>query len=117
MIEDQVVEEIRETNRLLKQLMNRFDMIIEAVHKAEQEVPEYMRRFTMYYHDIIHINARYEELGIPMPLHLKDEMERSHDRMRHLIEQENSQGGTFYKIREKMDLEMGNRFKHFRRDR
>ena len=112
---DEVLKALDEQAVLLKKIVDRLDSVCLAIIRAEQEVPEYMRRFTMYFHDMVHIQARYEELGLVMPTHIRSEIERASDRMRILLDRENNQGGTFYKIREEMDKEEGNLYKHMRR--
>lgn len=83
-----------------------------AAVEAESEVPEKMRRFTMYFHDIHDIKYIYEESGQPPPPYLLREMERCDDRMRHLVEELNAQGGTFEKVRREMTKQPNNRWDH-----
>jgi hypothetical protein len=113
---DEVLKALDEQTQILKRIDEKLSAVCVTIIKAEQEVPEYMRRFTMYFHDIVHIQARYEELGLTMPPHLRSEIERASDRMKILLDRENNQGGTFYKIREEMEGAEGNKYKHFRRE-
>lgn len=103
--QEAVLEELRKLN-------SKIGLVLDAVHKAEQEVPEYMRRFTMYYHDLYHIRLAYDEKGVPPPEHIMIELERAHDRMRHILDEENNQGGTFHRIRQQMDKMEGNKYTH-----
>ena len=48
--------------------------VVNAMREAESEVPEKMRRFVMYFHDIHDMVVMYESHGIPVPTHLHREM-------------------------------------------
>ena len=94
--------------------------LLKFYRNAEQEVPEYMRRFANYMHDLHDISYMYEERGIPVPQWLQREMERCDDRMRQLLKIEHAEG-AFGKIRAGMVGDEDNRWDHskqltFRRD-
>lgn len=97
---------------VLKSIDAKLTMALRDLHSAEQEIPEYMRRFVTYYHDLMHIKWGYEEAGVPPPDHIMQESERAHDRMRLLVDRESSQGGKFHKIRQELHEEGGNRYNH-----
>lgn len=85
-----------------------------AMHEAETEVPEKMRRFTMYMHELHDIAYMYEERGIPVPPHIHREMERCDDRLRQLLKEQHTDGGTFERIRREMAGDEENRWDHNR---
>lgn len=73
-----------------------------GMHEAEKEVPEWMRRFANYYHDIVHIKGEYVTLGLPVPRWLDAEMERCHDRMNQALHDLHHDNGAFEKVRRAM---------------
>lgn len=86
-----------------------------AMGEAEAEVPEKMRRFANYFHDMVHIKGEYITLGIPCPQWLDREMERCHDRFRQVLHDLHSDGGHFEKVRRDMaEHPIGNRYDHTR---
>ncbi len=87
---------------------------IFAMHEAEAEVPEKMRRFTMYMHELHDIAYMYEERGLPVPPHIHREMERCDDRLRQLLKEQHTEGGTFEKVRREMATDEENRWDHTR---
>lgn len=111
----ELLQALDRNSEMLEKIGHKLDALSGYVEKAESEVPEYIRRFTMFYHDIVHINWRYEEMGLQVPPWIRAEMERSHDRLKHVLEAENNQGGAFHKIRQEMDKMEGNKYTHFRR--
>src|SRR5271155_3381074 len=73
-----------------------------AMGEAEKEVPEKMRRFMNYYHDVVHVKAAYVELGLRPPREIDQEMERNHDRALQILHDLHSDGGHFEKVRREM---------------
>lgn len=100
-----IARDVFEIRKLLEQLAN-------ATAEAESEMPEKMRRFVMYMHDVHDIVNIYEERGHPAPDYVKREMERCDDRYRHLLEDAHEAGGAFDKIRRDMAQRPGNRWDH-----
>lgn len=90
---------------------------ITALEKAESEIPEHMRRFMMYMHDLVHVRWAYEEKGIMIPPYIDEAIEYAHDRLRVLIDRENQQGGAFDRGRQDLLAEGGMSFRHDRRGR
>ena len=88
--------------------------IVNAMVEAESEIPEKMRRFMNYMHDLHDVKYMYEELGHPVPQHLKDELERCDDRYRQLLKIMHTDGGAFEKIRREMAKDPENRWDHTR---
>lgn len=110
-----------ETNNLLDRIAKELKTIREntskaifAMHEAEAEVPEKMRRFANYFHDIVHIKGEYVTLGLKAPAWIDREMERCDDRFRQLLEQAHTDGGTFEKVRREMAQDPNNRWDHTR---
>jgi hypothetical protein len=100
--------------RELKVMREMMSKIINYMVDAESEIPEKMRRFMNYMHDIHDIKYMYEELGHPVPQHHLRELERCDDRFRQLIAEQNAAGGTFDKVRREMAADPMNRFDHTR---
>jgi hypothetical protein len=85
-----------------------------AMHEAEGEVPEKMRRFANYFHDVVHIKGEYVALGLKAPTYVDAEMERCADRFRHLLDDLHTDGGTFEQVRRDMAERPGNVYDHTR---
>ena len=103
--------------RIARELTTIRQLVSKAVNdmvQAESEIPEKMRRFANYMHDIHHIIWTYEERGHQAPRYVKEEMERCDDRFRQLLEQQHSDGGAFEKIRREMADDPANRWNHTR---
>jgi hypothetical protein len=88
--------------------------VLTYIRDAESEIPEKMRRFMNYMHDLHDIKYMYEELGHSVPPHQLREMERCDDRFRQLMEEQNREGGTFNKVRREMASDPANRWDHTR---
>ena len=92
-------------------------MLVEVVNymrDAESEIPEKMRRFIMYMHDVHDIMNMYTEIGQPVPDYILREAERCDDRYRHLLKEGHTDGGWIEKVRRDMSKETGNRWDHSR---
>ena len=98
----------------LKTIRDGVGKALFAMHEAEAEVPEKMRRFANYFHDIVHIKGEYVTLGIQPPKWLDEEMERCHDRMRQALIELHTDGGAFEKVRRNMASDPLNRYDHTR---
>jgi chromosome segregation ATPase len=98
--------------RELKTIRELVSKLAFAVADAESEIPEKMRRFMNYMHDIHDIKYMYEELGHPVPKHHLRELERCDDRYRQLLTELHLDGGAFDKIRRKMADDPLNRWDH-----
>lgn len=86
--------------------------VTQIARDAEREVPEFMRRFANYMHDVHDIKYMYEEHGIPVPEHVMSEIRRVDDRYRQLLDALNSGGAAFEKIRREMAADDKNRWEH-----
>lgn len=73
-----------------------------AMGEAEKEIPESMRRFMNYFHDVVHVKGEYVSLGLQPPKEIDEEMERNHDRARQILHDLHTDGGAFEKVRAKM---------------
>ena len=100
--------------REMKTIRELVSKVIFYISEAESEVPEKMRRFMNYMHDLHDIKYMYEELGHVVPPHQLREMERCDDRFRQLMVEQNSEGGTFNKVRREMASDPENRWDHTR---
>jgi hypothetical protein len=86
--------------------------MVGFLRDAESEVPESLRRFANYMHDVHDIKYMYDELGQPPPKHLLDELERLDDRYRQILKAHNTDGGAIEKIRRDMAADEDNRWDH-----
>ena len=105
------LERIAREMKTMRELLSR---VINYIVDAESEVPEKMRRFMNYMHDLHDIKYMYEELGHAVPAHHLREMERCDDRFRQLVGEQNAEGGTFNKVRREMANDPENRWDHTR---
>lgn len=104
---DRIARELKSIRELVTKVANAFA-------EAESEVPEKMRRFVTYMHDIHDISYMYEERGHQVPSWILREMERCDDRFRQLIKELHLDGGTFEKVRREMAKDGDNRWDHTR---
>jgi hypothetical protein len=86
--------------------------LIGFMRDAETEVPESLRRFANYFHDLHDIKFIYEEHGQSPPKHVLDEIERLDDRYRQILKGHNTDGGAIEKIRREMAADPENRYDH-----
>lgn len=96
--EDDILAELKSINAKLTAVM-------VYMHQAEREVPEYLRRMSMYYNDLFHSKILWESHGQQMPQFLKDEVDRVHHRLEECILEETSQGGKFYEHKRRFERE------------
>jgi hypothetical protein len=88
--------------------------LIKYMREAESEVPESLRRFMNYFHDIHDVKFTYEEVGQKPPAHLLDELQRCDDRYRQVLKAMHSDGGALEKVRREMASDPENRWDHTR---
>lgn len=103
--------------RACRELTTMRQMLTKVVNymvDAESEIPEKMRRFIMYMHDVHDIVNLYHENGQIAPRYVLEEMERCDDRYRQLLEQMHTDGGIFEKVRREMAADPKNRWDHTR---
>lgn len=100
-----IAREVTTTRRLTSEL-------VRFMRDAEAEIPESLRRFANYMHDIHDIKYMYEEHGIPVPAHVRDELERLDDRYRQILKSLYTDGGALEKIRAEMAADPENRWDH-----
>lgn len=100
--------------RDIKEIRTQITQVLNAISDAESEVPEKMRRFTMYYHDVKDFVDMYHSIGTEVPAYILREIERCDDRYRHMLEDLNSDTGAFERVRQEMSQRTGNRYDHTR---
>lgn len=100
--------------RELKVIRENTGKALFAMHAAEAEIPESLRRFMNYMHDIHDVKYMYEELGHPVPGHLNDELQRCDDRYRQILKTLHTDGGALEKVRRDMAADPDNRWDHTR---
>ena len=113
-MDEQILTELNRIARELKTIRELTAVMVNQLNMAESEIPERMRRFASYMHDIHDITYMYEERGAEVPQHILREMERCDDRFRQLIKELHLDGGTFEKVRREMAADPENRWDHTR---
>lgn len=119
MAEDEVNLNDENTEQLLRRIARELGTIrmlvsqgIGALRDAEAEIPEKMRRFMNYFHDVHDIKFVYEESGHAVPDYIARELERLDDRYRQLLNEQNAEGNVFNKVRREMAADKANRWDH-----
>lgn len=105
---------LKDISRDIRELLLLVREVVRYMKEAESEVPEKMRRFIMYMHDVHDVAYMYEERGLPVPPHVLREMERCDDRYRHLIDDASADLGWLERVRSEMTQRSGNRWDHSR---
>ena len=105
---DRIAREQAETRKLIQKF------VFAMIDGAEAEIPEFMRRFANYMHDIHDIKYMYEDVGAAVPPHVLRECERLDDRYRQLITKLHTDGGAFEKVRREMASDPANKWDHTR---
>ena len=98
----------------MKLIRQQLGEVMSYMRSAESEVPESLRRFMNYMHDVHDVKFMYEELGQPVPSHLSAELERLDDRYRQILKTLHSDGGALEKVRREMANDPDNRWDHTR---
>jgi hypothetical protein len=114
MSEETMLIELKRIARELTTIRELTSKYVNAMADAEVEIPESMRRFMNYMHDVHDVRYMYEELGHPVPMHLLRETERLDDRYRQLLLKLHTDGGAFEKVRRDMASDPLNRWDHTR---
>jgi hypothetical protein len=114
MDDDKLTVALERIGRELKMIRELVVTAVNYMRNAESEVPEKMRRFITYMHDIHDVSYMYEERGHQAPPWLMREMERCDDRYRQLLDELHLDGGTFEKVRREMAADPDNRWDHTR---
>ncbi len=111
---DELLVEIKNVRRELATIRQLASDAVNYMRNAEAEIPEKMRRFMNYMHDVHDVKYMYEELGHPVPQHLLRELERLDDRYRQILKDLHLDGGVFEKVRREMAEDPDNRWDHTR---
>lgn len=111
---DETVSILKDIWRELKTIREGMGKALFAMTEAESEIPEKMRRFVMYMHDMHDVKNLYDEHGHAVPAYVLREVERCDDRLRQLLQDLHTDGGTFEKVRRQMAEDPDNRWDHTR---
>lgn len=117
MSDPQLADIKNELNRVARELKDIRLLASDAVNymrNAEAEIPEKMRRFMNYMHDVHDVKYMYEEQGHPVPQHLLRELERLDDRYRQILKDLHTDQGAFELVRREMAQDPENRWDHTR---
>jgi len=106
------VTELAEIRRELNTIRTLVGKVIFYISDAESEIPEKMRRFMNYMHDVHDIKYMYEEQGHDVPRYILDELERLDDRYRQVLSEMTAPGGAFDKVRRNMAEDPKNKWDH-----
>ena len=112
MNDDRIEVQLDRIARELKTIRELVSKVVFAVSEAESEIPEKLRRFMNYMHDLHDIKYMYEELGHAVPPHHLREMERCDDRFRQIMKEMHQPGGVLDKVRRGMADDPDNRWDH-----
>lgn len=85
-----------------------------GLRDAESEIPEKLRRFMNYCHDIHAMKFMYEEVGHSAPDWIMRELERVDDRYRQIMKEMKAEGGAINKVIREMAKDPTNRWDHTR---
>ena len=102
-----IAQELTDIRKLVTKAVN-------ALHEAETEVPEKIRRFTMFSRDMHDSYNQYEEKGLVVPDWILQGVERCDDRLRQLLKEQHTDGNTFERVRREMAKDEENRYDHTR---
>jgi hypothetical protein len=105
---------LQRISRDMRKLVNIATELMAYVRDAESEVPEKMRRFIMYSHDVHDMMTMHRETGMEPPEHVKAEARRCDDRFRQILNEMHTDGGAFEKVRQQMAADPENRWDHTR---
>lgn len=105
---------LKNASGFLQSIKSMVGEVVVYMKDAESEVPEKMRRFIMYMHDVHDVMNMYTEQGHVVPDYILREAERCDDRYRHLLKDGNTDLGWIEKVRQQMSNEPGNRWDHSR---
>ena len=112
--EQEVLDRLKALDQNMGIIKSMLADVINYAREAESEIPEKMRRFANYFHDVVHIKGEYVSLGLASPKYIEREMERCDDRMRQLLDELHHEDGAFGKVRRKMADDPANRWDHTR---
>lgn len=111
-LDEQIAIALQRMARDVQDIKSNLLQVINYMHDAETEVPEKMRRFVMYFHDVHDLITMYHSVGQDAPPWVSREAERCADRFRHLVEDLEKSGEAFEKVRREMSKRDGNRYDH-----
>jgi len=97
--------------KLIRQMLTD---VVNYMRDAEKEIPERVRRFIMYMHDVHDVMNMYHESGHEPPEYVKAEARRCDDRYRQILKEMFAEAGTFEKVRQEMAADPENRWDHTR---
>lgn len=105
------LERIARETKAMREMMSK---MVNYMVDAEAEIPERMRRFIMYMHDVHDVMYMYQEIGQEPPEHVKAEARRCDDRYRQILTELHTDGGAFEKVRREMAADPMNKWEHTR---
>ena len=111
-LDEEMLAELKSIRRELVIIRQQNTEMVGFMRDAEAEVPESLRRFGNYFHDIHDIKYMYEELGQHPPQYILEEIMRLDDRYRQILEKHNTDGGAIEKVRREMAADPKNRWDH-----
>jgi hypothetical protein len=67
--------------------------------RSDKFIPDHIWKITMHYHDLIYIKSYWESIGQHAPPFVLEELQRVHDILPTLLEEEQGQGGAYHKLK------------------
>lgn len=112
--DDSTIAYLKSIDSHLHALQTMLSKVVTYMVDAESEIPERVRRFITYMHDLNDVIYMYESRGHPAPDWVRSEAERCDDRYRQILKDLNCDGGAFEKVRREMAKDPENRWDHTR---
>lgn len=106
--------EFKNIRQELATIRKQVQKVTYYMEEAQSEVPEKIRRFVTYFHNMHDIKNLFTEHGLEVPVYINREVERCDDRLRQLLVELHTDGGAFEKVRREMAKDTDNRYDHSR---
>lgn len=110
----QLEAEFKNIRQELATIRKQISKVTFYMEDAQSEVPEKIRRFVTYFHNMHDIKNLFTEHGLEVPVYINREVERCDDRLRQLLIELHIDGGAFEKVRREMAKDADNRYDHSR---
>lgn len=114
MTNEDLLAEFKNIRQELATIRKQISKVTFYMEDAQSEVPEKIRRFVTYFHNMHDIKNLFTEHGLVCPIYIDREVERCDDRLRQLLTELHTDGGAFEKIRREMAKDTENRYDHSR---
>lgn len=114
MANENLEAELKTIRQEMTTIRKQMSDVVFYMREAQAEVPEKIRRFVTYFHNMHDIKNLFTEHGLEVPKYIDAEVMRCDDRLRQLLTELHTDGGAFEKIRREMANDTDNRWDHSR---